>query len=201
MLEIVYEIEGQTRRFLLAGGDVSIGRSRENRIVLNDFSVSRRHALLSERGGVWTIEDLKSTNGLKVNGELSTKSPLKADDVLTVGTFTLYVREQPTAKKIAPKTLSDSSSTFVRSIADFNRDFNLDVARTGVTDIAGTLGRRHPPEKAREKIFEILVQVARTLIEAPDVDQILSKVVDLLFDFLPAERAVVVLREDSGRLV
>ncbi|MGZ6988625.1 MAG: FHA domain-containing protein, partial [Thermoanaerobaculia bacterium] len=125
MLEIVYEIEGQTRRFLLSGGEVSIGRSSENGIVLNDFSVSRRHALLSERGGVWSVEDLKSTNGLKVNGELSAKSPLKADDVLTVGTFTLHVREQPTAKHIAAETISDSSSTFVRSIADFNRDFNL----------------------------------------------------------------------------
>ena len=204
MLEIVYEIEGQTRRFLLSGGDVSIGRSSENGIVLNDFSVSRRHALLSERGGVWTIEDLKSTNGVKVNGEFAPKSPLKADDVVSVGTFTLYVREQSTTKSIAAKSISDSSSTFVRSIADFNLDYNLEATGTGVgvTDVAGTLAGRHPaPEKAREKIFEILVQVARTLIEAPDVDQILSKVVDLLFDFLPAERAVVVLREDSGRLV
>jgi adenylate cyclase len=204
MLEIVYEIEGQTRRFLLSGGDVSIGRSNENGIVLNDFSVSRRHALLSERGGVWTIEDLKSTNGVKVNDEFAPKSPLEADDVVSVGTFTLYVREQSTTKSIAAKSISDSSSTFVRSIADFNLDYNLEATGTGagVTDVAGTLaGRRPAPEKAREKIFEILVQVARTLIEAPDVDQILSKVVDLLFDFLPAERAVVVLREDSGRLV
>src|ERR1035437_6636923 len=204
MLEIVYEIEGQTRRFLLSGGDVSIGRSSENGIVLNDFSVSRRDALLSQRGGVWTIEDLKSTNGVKVNDEFAPKSPLKADDVVSVGTFTLYVREQSTTKSIAAKSISDSSSTFVRSIADFNLDYNLEATGTGagVTDVAGTLaGRRPAPEKAREKIFEILVQVARTLIEAPDVDQILSKVVDLLFDFLPAERAVVVLREDSGRLV
>jgi adenylate cyclase len=204
MLEIVYEVEGQTRRFLLSGGDVSIGRSSENGIVLNDFSVSRRHALLSERGGVWTIEDLKSTNGVKVNGEFAPKSPLRANDVLSVGAFTLYVREQPTTKSIAAKSLSDSSSTFVRSIEDFNRDYNLEATGTGtgVSEVAGTLaGRRPTPEKGREKIFEILVQVARTLIEAPDVDQILSKVVDLLFDFLPAERAVVVLREDSGRLV
>ena len=202
MLEIVYEVEGQTRRFLLSGGDVSIGRSSENGIVLNDFSVSRRHALLSERAGAWTVEDLKSTNGVKVNGEFAAKSPLKANDVVSVGTFTLQVREQPTTRSIAAKAISDSSSTFVRSIADFNRDFNLEATGTGITDVGGTLaGRRHPPEKAREKIFEILVQVARTLIEAPDVDQILSKVVDLLFDFLPAERAVVVLREDGGRLV
>jgi adenylate cyclase len=204
MLEIVYEVEGQTRRFLLSGGDVSIGRSSENGIVLNDFSVSRRHALLSERGGVWTVEDLKSTNGVKVNGDFAPKSPLKASDVISVGTFTLHVREQPTTKSVASKSISDSSSTFVRSIADFNRDYNLEATGTGlgVMDVGGTLaGRRPAPEKAREKIFEILVQVARTLIEAADVDQILSKVVDLLFDFLPAERAVVVLREDSGRLV
>ncbi len=202
MLEIVYEIEGQTRRFLLSGGDVSIGRSSENGIVLNDFSVSRRHALLSERGGVWTIEDLNSTNGVKVNGTFAPKTPLRANDVLSVGAFTLYVREQPTTKSIAAKSISDSSSTFVRSIADFNRDYNLEGTGAGDGGAAGTLaGRRPAPEKAREKIFEILVQVARTLIEAPNVDQILSKVVDLLFDFLPAERAVVVLREDSGRLV
>jgi len=204
MLEIVYEVEGQTRRFLLSGGDVSIGRSSENGIVLNDFSVSRRHALLSERGGVWTVEDLRSTNGVKVNGDFAPKTPLKAHDVISVGTFTLHVREQPTAMSIPAMSIGDSSSTFVRSIADFNRDYNLEATGTGagVMDIGGTLaGRRPAPEKVREKIFEILVQVARTLIEAPDVDQILSKVVDLLFDFLPAERAVVVLREDSGRLV
>ncbi len=202
MLEIVYEVEGQTRRFLLSGGDVSIGRSSENGIVLNDFSVSRRHALLSERAGVWTVEDLKSTNGVKVNGEFAAKSPLKVNDVVSVGTFTLHVREQPTTRSVATKAISDSSSTYVRSIADFNRDFNLEATGTGITDVGGTLaGRRHPAEKAREKIFEILVQVARTLIEAPDVDQILSKVVDLLFDFLPVERAVVVLREEGGRLV
>ena len=204
MLEIVYEVDGQTRRFLLSGGDVSIGRSSENGIVLNDFSVSRRHALLSERSGVWSIEDLKSTNGVKVNGEFAPKAPLHADDVVSVGAFTLFVREQPTTKSVAVAAISDKSSTFVRSIADFNRDYNLESTGkgSGVADVAETLsGRRPAPEKVREKIFEILVQVARTLIEAPDVDQILSKVVDLLFDFLPAERAVVVLREDSGRLV
>ena len=130
MLEIVYEVEGQTRRFLLSGGDVSIGRASENGIVLNDFSVSRRHALLSERGGVWTIEDLKSTNGVKVNGEFAPKSPLRANDVLSVGAFTLLVREQPTTKSIEAKSISDSGSTFVRSIADFNRDYNLEATGT-----------------------------------------------------------------------
>jgi adenylate cyclase len=199
MLEILYEVEGQSRRFLLSGEDVTIGRSSENGIVLNDFSVSRKHALLSERVGVWTVEDLKSTNGLKVNGEFTPKSEIRAGDVLTIGTFTLTVREQPTFRgKRASLSISDSSATFVRSIADFNRDFGFDAPAPVKEDaLAGTLVGRRPA--TREKVFEAMVLVARTLIEARDVRQILEKVVDLLFDFLPAERAVVVLLDDGGQ--
>ncbi|HQQ77455.1 MAG TPA: adenylate/guanylate cyclase domain-containing protein [Thermoanaerobaculia bacterium] len=198
LMELVYEVEGQTRRYLLSGNDVSIGRSSENGIVLNDFSVSRKHALLSESGGVWTIEDLKSTNGLKVNGEFTPAARIKPGDVLTVGTFTLTVNEQPTFRGRATASISDSSATFVRSIADFNRDFGFDAAPLPKEDVlAGTMAGRRPA--TREKVFEAMVLVARTLIEAREVGQILSKVVDLLFDFLPAERAVVVLLEKDGR--
>ncbi|MBK9063326.1 MAG: GAF domain-containing protein [Acidobacteria bacterium] len=199
LMELVYEVEGQTRRYLLSGNDVSIGRSSENGIVLNDFSVSRKHALLSESGGAWTIEDLKSTNGLKVNGEFTPSALIHPGDVLTVGTFTLTVTEQPTFRGRASVSISDSSATFVRSIADFNRDFGFDAASLPKEDsLAGTMAGRRPA--TREKVFEAMVLVARTLIEAREVGQILSKVVDLLFDFLPAERAVVVLREEDGRL-
>jgi len=199
LMELVYEVEGQTRRYLLSGNDVSIGRSSENGIVLNDFSVSRKHALLSESGGVWTIEDLKSTNGLKVNGEFTPAVQIRPGDVLTVGTFTLAVKEQPTFSGRASVAISDSSATFVRSIADFNRDFGFDAASLPKEDVlAGTMAGRRPA--TREKVFEAMVMVARTLIEAREVGQILSKVVDLLFDFLPAERVVVVLREEDGRL-
>ncbi len=198
-LELVYEVEGQTRRFLLSGEDVTVGRSSENGIVLNDFSVSRKHALLSEQGGVWTIEDLKSTNGLKVNGEFTPRSEIRAGDVLGIGTFTLTVREQPTFRGRPSIPISDSSATFVRSIADFNRDFGFDAPPPAkvTEDLAGTMAGRRPAP--REKVFEAMVLVARTLIEARDVGQILSKVVDLLFDFLPAERVVVVLLEEDGR--
>jgi adenylate cyclase len=198
LMELVYEVEGQTRRYLLSGADVSVGRSSENGIALNDFSVSRKHALLSESGGIWTIEDLKSTNGLKVNGAFTPKAEIHVGDVLTIGTFTLTVKEQATYSGRSTLSISDSSATFVRSIADFNRDFGFDAASHSKEDVlAGTLAGRRPA--TREKVFEAMVLVARTLIEAREVGQILSKVVDLLFDFLPAERAVVVLLEADGR--
>ena len=49
-------------------GGATIGRSRECDIVLGDSNVSRQHAEIRPRGGGWTITDLGSTNGVRVNG-------------------------------------------------------------------------------------------------------------------------------------
>ncbi len=56
------------RRLLVAPGGAVIGRSRDCDIVLEDSGVSRRHAELRPRGAAWSIEDLGSTNGVRVNG-------------------------------------------------------------------------------------------------------------------------------------
>src|SRR5258706_9507104 len=119
MLEVVYEVEGQARRHTLAGAaEIFLGRSSDNAIVLNDFSVSRKHASLRQENGQWVIEDLKSTNGLKVNGRFMTKSPVVAGDGLTVGTFTLTGQEEMPESRVAG-SITDSSHTVVRSLADF----------------------------------------------------------------------------------
>jgi hypothetical protein len=62
------------RRLLVAPRGATIGRSRDCDIVLDDSSVSRRHAELRPGGRGWTIDDLGSTNGVRVNG-LAIHSP------------------------------------------------------------------------------------------------------------------------------
>jgi hypothetical protein len=57
------------RRLLLPPAGGTIGRSRDCEIVLNDVGVSRRHAEIRPGPDGWTIADLHSTNGLRVNGE------------------------------------------------------------------------------------------------------------------------------------
>jgi len=57
------------RRLLVPPRGAVIGRSRDCDIVLEDAGVSRRHAeLRPEAASSWTIEDLGSTNGVRVNG-------------------------------------------------------------------------------------------------------------------------------------
>jgi hypothetical protein len=77
------------KRYAVAPGGATIGRSRECDIVLADSNVSRRHAELRPTGDGWTITDLGSTNGVKVNGRdlrPNDPHPLNAGDQLDVGT-------------------------------------------------------------------------------------------------------------------
>jgi hypothetical protein len=67
-----------------AGG--VIGRSRDCDIVLEDTGVSRRHAELRPDGGDWTVVDLGSTNGVRVNGrDIHGPHPLHPGDRLQLG--------------------------------------------------------------------------------------------------------------------
>ena len=77
-------------RIALRPGVISVGRSAESTIPLNDTNVSRRHAELRLRGegadAVWVLVDLGSTNGtlsngVKVNGE----QVLRKNDAIVFG--------------------------------------------------------------------------------------------------------------------
>lgn len=74
-------------------GPVTVGRSPGNDIVIGAGYVSGRHARFSLMGQNLFIEDLKSTNGTAVNGQLiSDPVALKSGDVVSVGDIDIRVR-------------------------------------------------------------------------------------------------------------
>ena len=77
------------RRYVLEGPRSTIGRSKDAECVLRDPNVSRHHAeLRRSSGGEWTIADLGSTNGVKVNGKRVATAALNPGDQVTLGTTT-----------------------------------------------------------------------------------------------------------------
>lgn len=80
---------GGGKRRMLSGERLVLGRSREADLVLDDPNVSRRHAELRRDGGDWTIADLGSTNGVKVNGRRVDNARLEPGDDIVLGTFEL----------------------------------------------------------------------------------------------------------------
>jgi hypothetical protein len=76
---------GSGKRTVLSGSRVTIGRSRDCDVTLDDANVSRRHAELRREGGTWVVADLGSTNGVKVNGHRVSQQPLQPGDEITLG--------------------------------------------------------------------------------------------------------------------
>ena len=64
---------------------ISIGRSPDNMIVIEDPSVSSRHAQLERTGETYRLKDLGSTNGTRVNGLPITETALRFDDRVRFG--------------------------------------------------------------------------------------------------------------------
>ena len=64
---------------------ITIGRSPDNMIVIEDPSVSGRHAQLQLAGEIYRLKDLESTNGTRVNGIPITETALRVDDRIRFG--------------------------------------------------------------------------------------------------------------------
>lgn len=67
---------------------LAIGRARDNHLILDDSSVSRRHAIIQRAGDRLIIEDLKSLNGVWVNGHpITNGKELQNRDRIMIGDF------------------------------------------------------------------------------------------------------------------
>jgi hypothetical protein len=78
------------KRIVVGSEGVTLGRSRQCDVVLQDPNVSRQHAEIRPRGGSWVLTDLGSTNGSAINGrQISGPEVLKPGDEIELGTSLL----------------------------------------------------------------------------------------------------------------
>lgn len=181
MLELVYDDDGTSQRVTLKHG-LTIGRSSDNDIVLRDFSVSRHHAKVTrDEGEAYRIVDLNSTNGIKINDTLVPSGEVSPGDRITVGNFVLSVRDDVMAEGEL------SSGTYFRPLSEFNQQFGLE----GVA-------AKHEAVGERERVFEVLAQVAKILIQVEDLRPVLDEVMKVVFEHLSVDRAFIVLFDDDG---
>lgn len=76
------------------GARTTVGRGKQNDVVLSDPRVSREHARIETDGRTPMIFDLESTNGTFIDGErIRGRSRLRAGDVLTFGNTQLVLEE------------------------------------------------------------------------------------------------------------
>jgi len=112
LLEFGDELMGMTE---MAGKQVTVGRSPENDLQIDNLSVSNFHARILESDGRYYVEDAGSTNGTFVHEKkIDRRWPLNEGDVVMIGKHTLRFE------------FGGEASADVRSDPVLRRQANLD---------------------------------------------------------------------------
>lgn len=83
------------QRFELAGERMTVGRSADSDVMLDDLTVSRHHAQFQVTEHGWDLVDLGSLNGTYVNRELIERVALTSGDMIQIGKFRMQYLRAP----------------------------------------------------------------------------------------------------------
>lgn len=202
-VRLSYTLEGKPLTVAVDTTKAVLGRDPSCDVVIpgNSVGVSRRHAVIAREGSGWSISDIGSQNGTLVNGARITTQPLRHRDLINLGclevTFLLDPPPVPEAWERVQFEESVSSSSPAASIK--MRD--IDSALAG-----GLQPDPVPASPSPDKSFEItdlglgviglFSQVAEALLSGEDLDDMLGKILELVFKNLPAERGLLCLYDE-----
>jgi pSer/pThr/pTyr-binding forkhead associated (FHA) protein len=128
-----------TEFLLREGKEVVIGRSSELDIVLMEDMVSRRHAVLVQRGDKVHVEDRGSTNGTFVNGEKITAAIVGKGDRILVGTSIMKVVD-------ASEDVQPASGTATSAHRPKYQDLSRTTMHSGARSMSGTIAEVPLPD-------------------------------------------------------
>ena len=103
MLKPALEVRLRERLLItvfVTGQTTTIGRSTTNDIVLDNASVSRKHAEIVDERGEFVVMDLNSANGVRLNGDLvKGQAPFLVGDELRIGKYMIKLVLRDTARR------------------------------------------------------------------------------------------------------
>lgn len=196
---LFYKIGEEEHSFELKSDVVSIGRMEGNDLILFDPTISRRHCLIEKREYGYFLKDLDSRNGLFVNGQKISERILKDGDEIRVGSFPLKYKES-TNKDVLFSESEDrgdiSEGTIVRSLKEVREMLKGELGEEEVSKAKTLeLGKL----QRNQKILSSLADVSRQLMKAVTYEEVLEKVMQIIFEQVHAERGVILLYDEKAK--
>jgi serine phosphatase RsbU (regulator of sigma subunit)/pSer/pThr/pTyr-binding forkhead associated (FHA) protein len=199
---------------------ITIGRSARNDVCVPDPFASRVHAEVRREGDLYLLQDLGSANGTYYNGaRLEQPIALTHGGRIQIGETEIVFKDQSTAPQLPATTIEDDAPLPEATIAFDSAQHttnglleSIEAARTqssGRFDLATVIPQRtgstaKSPAAAvaaagdHGDLLALISKVGVTLLASATLDETLRQVALLVFDAVPAERCLIMLRESAA---
>jgi two-component system NtrC family sensor kinase len=176
------------KAFAIVDAAVTIGRADDQGICIPHKSLSRSHARIEPAEGRFVVVDLGSKNGTLVNGVRVQRREVGHGDTITLGDLDLLFRTSRAGPR-GNEPLPHATRALLRS----------PIGRLDGAPEAAALG--DAAAQARRQL-RILIEVAKLLPVSDDIDALLGRILELVFQILDIDRGAILLTDEkTGRLV
>ena len=191
-MQTLFVIQGfdQGQRFELRHDQISVGRDAGNTIQLHDDEVSRQHAELRRVEDGYQLIDCTSSNGTFINAESIDQQLLRSGDRVQIGcTLMLYTHLEQSSRAdaggsvdIVPASATAAESRILHTAApdEISQLFESEQA------VNPWLSRAR---SNLQVMYRTALEVSHTL----DIDQLLQRIMELIFEWVEADRGLVLL--------
>lgn len=176
---------GTIDTFQLGRLRTTIGRSARSDVCIPDAFASRLHAEVRQEGDSYWLHDLGSANGTRYNGTpIAAPLPIFTGGEIQIGETRIRFDDGGVQRK-------SSGATLIADLTD-----QLDPAQTVSLNL-----RKNPTAEildsslaSRSDLMGLISKVGVALLSSSGLDETLDQVASLVFEAVPAERVIVMLR-------
>jgi serine phosphatase RsbU (regulator of sigma subunit)/pSer/pThr/pTyr-binding forkhead associated (FHA) protein len=165
---------GPATDYDLEGPEIVIGRAAGAAIVIADSRVSRQHARLVLRDGIWWVEDMGARNRALLDG-----SPVER------------------AARLRPGARLEIGDSILRLIGE--EDADESARATGAVDVATAVAAFPGGGRDAARMWTIH-EIHRALAGTPSLSELLDLILARCFDMLQPEEGAIMLRAPNGTL-
>lgn len=175
-------------KFSLARLRTTIGRSARSDICIPDAFASRLHAEVRKEGDGYWLQDLGSANGTRYNGSLVTMPiPLVSGGEIQIGETRIVFEDEQTNRLGSSTLIADSTEAL-----DPSKTISLTQRKNPTTEILDG------QFSSRNDLLALISKVGVALLSSSGLDETLNQVASLVFEAVPAESCVIMLRDETA---
>lgn len=191
------DASGAARNISLYKSLFTIGRLGDNDLQLDDPYVSRHHAEIAFDGENYIFRDKGSTSGSFVNGNKVSESTLKNEDKISLGRRNglelnfEWTGVSPVSRPLPDqRTVLEDDAHQVMSVIDHRQTRYLNTS----------LIQPQKMNTATVDRLKALYEITSVILSIKSRDELVTKLLDLIFEALPAERGVILLKDEKENL-